>query len=613
MAIHVQCRERMQLVRDSTMADSHACADPERLARRAAGSVVGRASMAFVLGAVLVMVTALSGTASAEPTADDWYRLRVCESGNNYAINTGNGYYGAYQFDLGTWRSVGGTGYPNQASPAVQDALALTLYRQRGWSPWACARILGLPVRPDVAAAPPPPPPPAPPIGSLDAIQVSGTTATVAGWVLDGNAPSNSIQVHIYVGSVGYAFVAGQPAPGRERRHGSRWSARVQPRPSPCSPVRTTSAPSPSASPPATTPCSGAARCKVRTPPRAMSTRCRFPGGTSRCVVGHSTRTLQPRPTRCICTSVRTAAATVANLPRADVNSVFGIGGQHGFTAHRPAEPRAEFGVCVQHRDRRREQLADAVPHHPGAGGAGRPRRRGDRLRLAGHRLRLGARPELVGDVDSGPHLRQQRGQAFTANGARPDVNAVMGVSGRHGFSQSVPLTVGANNVCVFAIGLAADNNTLVQCKTVTYNGVQAQARQLVAAPQAAAAEPAPNADANAPAPAPASSPVNSPSDPRVPDGALRPRVRLFRRVRRCLRFTGTVECDPREHHHRRSCIDGDAGTERGLIGRVRHAQRSSRVGNATRPGRQFWRVSDVAVTGPRCRRWPGPCRRGTG
>src|SRR5262245_45671770 len=36
-------------------------------------------------------------------TGDVWYRLRVCESGNNYARNSGNGYFGAYQYNLGTW------------------------------------------------------------------------------------------------------------------------------------------------------------------------------------------------------------------------------------------------------------------------------------------------------------------------------------------------------------------------------------------------------------------------------------------------------------------------------------------------------------------------------
>ncbi|HZZ98244.1 MAG TPA: peptidoglycan-binding protein, partial [Jatrophihabitantaceae bacterium] len=63
---------------------------------------------------------------------------------DDYATNTGNGYYGAYQFDLSTWQSVGGSGYPNQASKAEQDARALILYRERGWQPWTCASILGL-------------------------------------------------------------------------------------------------------------------------------------------------------------------------------------------------------------------------------------------------------------------------------------------------------------------------------------------------------------------------------------------------------------------------------------------------------------------------------------
>ena len=64
------------------------------------------------------------------------YDLRMCESGGNYATNTGNGYYGAYQFDLSTWASVGGSGYPHTASPAEQDYRAAGLYRARGSSPW---------------------------------------------------------------------------------------------------------------------------------------------------------------------------------------------------------------------------------------------------------------------------------------------------------------------------------------------------------------------------------------------------------------------------------------------------------------------------------------------
>jgi uncharacterized protein YabE (DUF348 family) len=47
--------------------------------------------------------------------------LRTCESGGNYSDDTGNGYYGAYQFSLGTWERLGLTGLPSSAPPAVQD------------------------------------------------------------------------------------------------------------------------------------------------------------------------------------------------------------------------------------------------------------------------------------------------------------------------------------------------------------------------------------------------------------------------------------------------------------------------------------------------------------
>lgn len=63
-------------------------------------------------------------------------RVRQHESGGNYATNTGNGYYGAYQFDQRTWNGVGGSGLPSNASPAEQDMRAQLLYNQRGCSPW---------------------------------------------------------------------------------------------------------------------------------------------------------------------------------------------------------------------------------------------------------------------------------------------------------------------------------------------------------------------------------------------------------------------------------------------------------------------------------------------
>jgi hypothetical protein len=99
---------------------------------------------ASTAGGMTAGLTALAAPASAA-SEDDFARLRQCESGNNYRANTGNGYYGAYQFDLRTWQGRGYSGYPHQASPATQDKAAHELQADRGWQPWpACARKLGL-------------------------------------------------------------------------------------------------------------------------------------------------------------------------------------------------------------------------------------------------------------------------------------------------------------------------------------------------------------------------------------------------------------------------------------------------------------------------------------
>jgi hypothetical protein len=67
--------------------------------------------------------------------------IAACESGGNPATDTGNGFYGKYQFTLGTWQSIGGTGNPAQASEAEQDRRAAMLYAREGASPWpVCGR-----------------------------------------------------------------------------------------------------------------------------------------------------------------------------------------------------------------------------------------------------------------------------------------------------------------------------------------------------------------------------------------------------------------------------------------------------------------------------------------
>jgi hypothetical protein len=76
-----------------------------------------------------------------------WDRLAQCESGGNWHINTGNGYYGGLQFSLGTWHAYGGTGLPSQHSRETQIAVATKLRNASGgYGAWpACAAKLGLP------------------------------------------------------------------------------------------------------------------------------------------------------------------------------------------------------------------------------------------------------------------------------------------------------------------------------------------------------------------------------------------------------------------------------------------------------------------------------------
>jgi hypothetical protein len=78
------------------------------------------------------------------PSYEQWVALRNCESSGNYqAVSPSGLYRGAYQFDLGTWASVGGSGDPALASPAEQDHRAQVLWSQRGSSPWPiCGRHL---------------------------------------------------------------------------------------------------------------------------------------------------------------------------------------------------------------------------------------------------------------------------------------------------------------------------------------------------------------------------------------------------------------------------------------------------------------------------------------
>lgn len=67
-------------------------------------------------------------------------RLRTCEAGGNYTRNSGNGYYGAYQYDISTWANYQGYARADLAPPEVQDQKVYETYKRRGWQPWPGCR-----------------------------------------------------------------------------------------------------------------------------------------------------------------------------------------------------------------------------------------------------------------------------------------------------------------------------------------------------------------------------------------------------------------------------------------------------------------------------------------
>jgi hypothetical protein len=98
----------------------------------AARSIAKVAVAGVIAGAPLGLAI---GTAEAAP-AVNWDTVAACESGQNWAINTGNGYYGGLQFSLPTWRANGGQGMPNQASREEQIRVAENVLRTQGIGAW---------------------------------------------------------------------------------------------------------------------------------------------------------------------------------------------------------------------------------------------------------------------------------------------------------------------------------------------------------------------------------------------------------------------------------------------------------------------------------------------
>jgi len=94
-------------------------------------AVAGLATAGIALGAT---------SASAAPSSV-WDRVAACESGGNWHISTGNGYYGGLQFSLSTWHGYGGSGNPADASRSTQIAIAEKVLAGQGWGAWPVCSV----------------------------------------------------------------------------------------------------------------------------------------------------------------------------------------------------------------------------------------------------------------------------------------------------------------------------------------------------------------------------------------------------------------------------------------------------------------------------------------
>ncbi|MEV4614435.1 transglycosylase family protein [Kitasatospora sp. NPDC049258] len=106
-----------------------------------------QAIAAGVAGAGLALPLLTAGAAVAAPVST-WEKVAQCESGGNWRINTGNGFYGGLQFTPSTWRSFGGTQYAgqaHQASKSQQIAVAERVLAAQGPGAWpVCSLRAGL-------------------------------------------------------------------------------------------------------------------------------------------------------------------------------------------------------------------------------------------------------------------------------------------------------------------------------------------------------------------------------------------------------------------------------------------------------------------------------------
>ncbi len=175
---------------------------------------------AVLAGAALLAplgLLAATGNAAAADSAV-WDRIAQCESGSNWHINTGNGYYGGLQFAASTWRAFGGTAYAPTADRASKDqqiAVATKVQRAQGWGAWpTCSARAGASGSAPAASA----------AGSAPSATNSAPSATKEAPSTSSRTPERSAEHTNRSSSRGdYTVRAGDTLSGIAARHGTSW------------------------------------------------------------------------------------------------------------------------------------------------------------------------------------------------------------------------------------------------------------------------------------------------------------------------------------------------------------------------------------------------------
>ena len=151
-----------------------------RHTKRSSFSTTSRLAVA---GVALAGASAIMAPAAQAAPDSDWDRLAQCESGGNWAINTGNGFQGGLQFAPSTWAGYGGTQFAptaNQATREQQIYVAEKVLAGQGWGAWpACSAKLGLNSAPTQRPVPGTAPKPAPAPQVQRAVQQLATQKNV--------------------------------------------------------------------------------------------------------------------------------------------------------------------------------------------------------------------------------------------------------------------------------------------------------------------------------------------------------------------------------------------------------------------------------------------------